>query len=728
MLPGATLLYALTLSFWFSMVFSPVASVALVSLLSMVYGAIGIPAGLLSIVIVPSGLCLLMALGRRQFGRHTWASLETKSQDAHNGQIISARPFSYYRLVRGVSRDCCHAGRLPVDWGIPALYVAIGCLLMCCVFLCNLLDVNMMIPAFDGLFHVNLIKNFSDSANYSSFGSSLYRGLSDVRAPMVYSGFYPSAWHAMTALGLIGDKISVALAVNASLFVIGAFVFPLGLYAMLAFVFNHDKKKLLAGSVVAPMIAVYPWWLSIMQGFQVAQLLSQALVPYAAALLGWLVVPWVCGETTGRLFTVGLFVVPGIIALLALGAVGLSQPNGVFAVGVFGVSFLIEALYAKWLKPGKNRNILKYLAFFVVVGVIWVLLYKFPPLRNVVQFNWQATQMPEDAIGQILSFTFDTAAQPQWTFTVFLAIGLLVMLAYSTQWWPLVATGYFATAYVLSTAAEGSLKHLFGGFWYTDPARLASLCLVAMVPTVVLGFWAICSWMIKGLCTLTQEAPALSIRVGDETLLSKGAEKTTPSNRVAQKGLVAFGCGVVVFVIVAMPTYQSSPDERMETSYGYIEEQIEWLSDPSSETLLNEAKRDFAQEAKQIAGNNLVINSPDDMSAFLYAKDDLNVYYRRNQVPSEEDRQRGDDTETSFSRTLRLKLAEYATNPDVQYAVESTGAKYVLKLEGSHETGHFHTYQAKDWVGIDSITPETPGFKLLISNGEMQFYEIEPLS
>lgn len=448
------MLYALTLSFWFSMVFSPVASVALVSLLSMVYGAIGIPAGLLSIVIVPSGLCLLMALGRRQFGRHTWASLETKSQDAHNGQIISARPFSYYRLVRGVSRDCCHAGRLPVDWGIPALYVAIGCLLMCCVFLCNLLDVNMMIPAFDGLFHVNLIKNFSDSANYSSFGSSLYRGLSDVRAPMVYSGFYPSAWHAMTALGLIGDKISVALAVNASLFVIGAFVFPLGLYAMLAFVFNHDKKKLLAGSVVAPMIAVYPWWLSIMQGFQVAQLLSQALVPYAAALLGWLVVPWVCGETTGRLFTVGSFVVPGIIALLALGAVGLSQPNGVFAVGVFGVSFLIEALYAKWLKPGKNRNILKYLAFFVVVGVIWVLLYKFPPLRNVVQFNWQATQMPEDAIGQILSFTFDTAAQPQWTFTVFLAIGLLVMLAYSTQWWPLVATGYFATAYVLSTAAE----------------------------------------------------------------------------------------------------------------------------------------------------------------------------------------------------------------------------------------------------------------------------------
>lgn len=635
------MLYALTLSFWFSMVFSPVASVALVSLLSMVYGAIGIPAGLLSIVIVPSGLCLLMALSRRQFGRHTWASLETKSQDAHNGQIISARPFSYYRLVRGVSRDCCHAGRLPVDWGIPALYVAIGCLLMCCVFLCNLLDVNMMIPAFDGLFHVNLIKNFSDSANYSSFGSSLYRGLSDVRAPMVYSGFYPSAWHAMTALGLIGDKISVALVVNASLFVIGAFVFPLGLYAMLAFVFNHDKKKLLAGSVVAPMIAVYPWWLSIMQGFQVAQLLSQALVPYAVALLGWLVVPWVCGETTGRLFTVGSFVVPGIIALLSLGAVGLSQPNGVFAVGVFGVSFLIEALYAKWLKPGKNRNILKYLAFFVVVGVIWVLLYKFPPLRNVVQFNWQATQMPEDAIGQILSFTFDTAAQPQWTFTVFLAIGLLVMLAYSTQWWPLVATGYFATAYVLSTAAEGSLKHLFGGFWYTDPARLASLCLVAMVPTVVLGFWAICSWMIKGLCTLTQETPALSIRVGDETSISKGAEKTTPSNRVAQKGLVAIGCGAVVFVIVAMPTYQSSPDERMETSYGYIEEQIEWLSDPSSETLLNEAKRDFAQEAKQIAGNNLVINSPDDMSAFLYAKDDLNVYYRRNQVPSEEDRQRG---------------------------------------------------------------------------------------
>ena len=65
-------------------------------------------------------------------------------------------------------------------------------------------------------------------------------------------------------------------------------------------------------------------------------------------------------------------------------------------------------------------------------------------------------------------------------------------------------------------------------------------------------------------------------------------------------------------------------------------------------------------------------------------------------------------------------------------AVEETGASYVLLLdEGAtaddQSQAWFFTWRwyADWWDGITSITEDTPGFELILSDGDMRLYRIE---
>ena len=60
-------------------------------------------------------------------------------------------------------------------------------------------------------------------------------------------------------------------------------------------------------------------------------------------------------------------------------------------------------------------------------------------------------------------------------------------------------------------------------------------------------------------------------------------------------------------------------------------------------------------------------------------------------------------------------------------AVEKAGARYVMLLdEKSYDdrTVVKLRYKEEDWVGIESITQDTPGFTLVLSEGDMRLYRI----
>lgn len=119
--------------------------------------------------------------------------------------------------------------------------------------------------------------------------------------------------------------------------------------------------------------------------------------------------------------------------------------------------------------------------------------------------------------------------------------------------------------------------------------------------------------------------------------------------------------------------------------------------------------------------DDLILNIPLDGSMYAYPIDDANVFYKRELT--------GPDSETS--QALRLRLNEYAESPEVQKAVEETGAKYVLQLSVKGPEGanyaDYERNRPEDWVGIVSVTPDTPGFKLVLSDGNMALYAIEPM-
>ena len=78
-------------------------------------------------------------------------------------------------------------------------------------------------------------------------------------------------------------------------------------------------------------------------------------------------------------------------------------------------------------------------------------------------------------------------------------------------------------------------------------------------------------------------------------------------------------------------------------------------------------------------------------------------------------------------------MNEYATNGDVQEAVKKTDAKYLLLLDvdvnDKAQTRYwFDHYYEELWQGMDAITEETPGFKVVLAEGDMRLYEIESVS
>ncbi|MEG0324664.1 MAG: DUF6541 family protein, partial [Raoultibacter sp.] len=130
----------------------------------------------------------------------------------------------------------------------------------------------------------------------------------------------------------------------------------------------------------------------------------------------------------------------------------------------------------------------------------------------------------------------------------------------------------------------------------------------------------------------------------------------------------------------------------------------------------------FVGEAeKHIPEGSLVINEPDDGSAFAYGVQGLNTYYRYL-------RTYGETNETRESRVIRSELDRIASDKQVRDAVESIGAEYVLVLDQGEQEGErprLFTYEnGKKWRGIERIRDDTPGFELMLSRGDMRLYHI----
>lgn len=119
-----------------------------------------------------------------------------------------------------------------------------------------------------------------------------------------------------------------------------------------------------------------------------------------------------------------------------------------------------------------------------------------------------------------------------------------------------------------------------------------------------------------------------------------------------------------------------------------------------------------------------IANIPYDGSVFAYGANGAKTVYRSYFSY-------GGSDEKSESVLLRTSLSDITHNDDVKEAVRLMNVGYVLKLDsgglGAEEStldDDQAVYAESKFQGINSINDDTPGFDLVLSEGDMRLYRI----
>ena len=159
-----------------------------------------------------------------------------------------------------------------------ALYVGVAVFVAALVFLHAMGDPASFSRNDDTTVHLSVVRGFLDSGTCSTLNVTKYLDLGEA------GGYYPAAWHVVTAVvaSFVGNE--VALATNVMIFVVCAFVLPIGLLYLLRQLFPDNKFALYAGSLFSVAFCGYPWGFVVF-GQLLSNLLSFALIPGALGLL-----------------------------------------------------------------------------------------------------------------------------------------------------------------------------------------------------------------------------------------------------------------------------------------------------------------------------------------------------------------------------------------------------------------------------------------------------------
>ena len=579
------------------------------------------------------------------------------------------------RGLRGVDGRT-HLTRNAVDgeWVLVALYIGVAAAVSLVVFVHAMGDPVSFSRNDDTTVHLSVVRGFLDSGTFSTLNVTKYLDLGES------GGYYPAAWHVVTAAvaSLVGNQVT--LATNAMIFVVCVFVLPVGLLFLLRQLFPDNKLALYAGSLFSVAFCGYPWGFVVF-GQLLSNLLSFALIPGALGLL-------ISSLNASGLSKSG-FTVAYACSMIS---VALAQPNGAFTLGIWSVAFAVSHLWSKrsdsyW--SGKRTAII--LCFIACAA--WVLLFVAPPLQGVVTYSWKPTLSIPKAIVAGLLFMFTNREGVQPFLTVLVLLGIAKTLKDRRLRWLSVSYITAFSFYVIDVATVGFVKQLLTGFWYTDYYRTGAMTALFAIPLAALGF----AWLVK-------------LGTG---LLGK--------MRLGRQG----SCGsraMAVVLVVLLAVCQFAPMRfafgKTDVRPGLMKIHAEVSSRYSWEKGLTSEEDAFVKRVMSIAGRDCVVNVPSDGSCWSYGVEGLNTRRSATAGPSGSE---------PYATVLRTKLCDYAASDEVRDAVEETGARYVMLLDDKScddRTVVKLRYKEEDWVGIESITQDTPGFTLVLSEGDMRLYRI----
>ena len=591
-------------------------------------------------------------------------------------------------------RRCSEANNPEIGTEEVAWFIVWGVCAAVILFVIPLDGPSSFQPDNDNASHLNLIYTMARSGNYSTLSTSDY--LLGGASPLVSAnGYYPASFHIVGALVLTSIGAPVALVENAIVFILAGVVFPLGQLCFAKVIAKDSKCLLYSFPMVSMACLGFPWRLTTW-GPLFPNMLSYALTPIAFAAFA---------SALDGLINHRAFVKETLASFVAILAVGMSHPNGIFLlyifISVYLVAYLFQALRERvGLAIFKSGALALVLA--AVFALVWLLLFKMPAFQGVVNFVWGSTCSPKQALLYLLTSSYAyQGAQPVLAFLCLYGIGCIVVGRKSNWCWLVVVFAFVSTQYVICASCDSAtslLKRLFCGFWYSDVNRICANVALAEIPLAAIGTSA-----------LFERLYALF-----------GFESQRENAAVARPRVLV--CSIPPAILVAIVALGVSHVGTLGFDRHYFLQPIKYSV--SAEKPYDYKESAFVEKVRSIVGDDLVLNMPNDGSCFAYTLNNLNVFYRTVGLAGGHS-----SNETGESRLIRTSLVDYETNKSVREAVESTSARYVLQLDYGKSTDWVNDflppYFPEVWEGISSINEDTPGFKLLLSDDDMRLYEIE---
>ena len=681
--PGFLLLKAFRFQNIVALAAAPIMSAAAYGVLPIIYAKAGISCNVFNVALAPTAVfAIASALSIFVLGGNS-----TSNADGSSNQE-SSKPIS-------TNPDKLN------DWLVFSLYILCGIVVCSITFIANLGSPEAFFSRYDNQTHLNMTQSFVDSGLWSAIDHSRYAAFDANQSPYEHysSGFYPNTWHIIVALTCLITSAKVTVASNALVAVVAAFVFPAGMFLLIRALFPYERSVIIAGAFATVSFATYPWVFPI-KGPTFPNMLGFALmVPAMAVIIDYLEL-----ETVRR--HIVQFCVFSAISFVSL---ALAHTSSLFTAFVFlapyGGHYINKHMRTSQRIPASKRNLARIgalVAYIALIVAFWAFCLTTPILSGVIGYSHVEDNSIVSAVGGLvaLRLTINTA---QYVMMLVSFVGVIACIR-RRMWWILIPVIYMAIGYVVSRIGLEPLLTIFMGLWYSLPYRAGACLCIFLMPIAALGLSEI--WKF-----VTNFAN------------SHGSKKTS----LGSGSQVA---GIVVCILFALATFAPVcipiAGHDLQTPFNSIYKQLSTtVYGQDGERVYGAEEVAFVDKVVEtIPEDALVINSPHDGSMFAYGVNCLNVYYKANSLKHQKDE----------SITIRKKLNEYATNPDVQKAIKYTGAQYVLKLDQgvSYEDliklPQYYENKRTKWSGIDSVDDSTPGFTIVLSEGDMRLYHIDDIA
>jgi uncharacterized protein DUF6541 len=418
---------------------------------------------------------------------------------------------------------------------------------------------------FDALFHVNLVETITRYGDVSPGVAGTLNGYPKG------TSVYPDAFHAMASL--------VSQAHGTSVTSINALVACIPLLAGLGLVALLRSMGLVREATVVPIVVAattgYPTDLS-WRGPVWVFVFGITFVPAFLVVLR---------------YTLAHRSVPAVL-LLGLSAAGLAMihPSAALSAAVF--AFFLLAW--RWLgRPADALRDLLVLGPAAVLAAVLVLPLIGKALVDSgggTVVDWPVAQSAGEALGELALYNYDTTYPQIW-----LALPALLGVAVgwrtrSLRWW-YAGTGAFVVLCILAASYEGRLVQLLTGPWWNDRFRFMGVAF--------LGLSVCCAVGLVFLGDLLGRA------------VSRAATLRRPDRPGPSRGVVTVGGLVVVVLLLGLFSkgfYVDRNEERFRIAYV-----------PTGGGTVNPGDLRAFAELDRLAGDELVLNDPNDGSAWMWS-------------------------------------------------------------------------------------------------------------